>query len=213
MKISTENIGRLPSPENLKRLSQSLAVLDAILQPIWSLRYFSFNASWQPNETMASMRDGSGEAYFIVFKREGAILLAQTLHSPAGSEVRQFGNTLPKNFSNVPELFNDVLEESAFSTQETTFCLWRLVRDASWTVGGEARDVRNNSRDLLFALDGQPETYKEWAEDYFETNVLLEAVQRIYNREQLTEELIQSLNPAITLRELLPDVKEIGYNP
>ena len=43
---STRNRSALPEPGDLRRLSQSLAMLDAILCPEWQYRYHSFNASW-----------------------------------------------------------------------------------------------------------------------------------------------------------------------
>ena len=46
MKISTRNLEGLPDVTRLKRLLQSLAMLDAILMPEWEYRYYSFNAHW-----------------------------------------------------------------------------------------------------------------------------------------------------------------------
>lgn len=64
----------LPDIPDLKRLCQSVAILDAILQPKWDFRYFSFNSRWAEGEMMASMRDGSGDDYFLLFNKAGAIL-------------------------------------------------------------------------------------------------------------------------------------------
>lgn len=63
--ISIMNPSALPPIEQLARLSQSLAVLDAILEPEWANRYYSYNARWRKDEMMASMRNGSGDSYFI----------------------------------------------------------------------------------------------------------------------------------------------------
>ncbi len=43
--ISTRDLSQLPDVDPLRRLMQSLAMLDAILSPDWELRYYSFNAS------------------------------------------------------------------------------------------------------------------------------------------------------------------------
>lgn len=61
------NINDLPSIDEVKRRSQALALLDAILMPQWEFRYFSFNCNWDGsgNEMMASMKDGSGGEYFL----------------------------------------------------------------------------------------------------------------------------------------------------
>jgi hypothetical protein len=48
----------LPSISELRRLTQSLAMLDAIICPEWNSRYYSFNCNWSAGEAMASMRKG-----------------------------------------------------------------------------------------------------------------------------------------------------------
>ena len=48
-------------------------MLDAII-PEWEYRYYSFNAHWGPGEVLASMRNGSGDEYYLLFSSAGAIL-------------------------------------------------------------------------------------------------------------------------------------------
>lgn len=211
MKISCANVSALPGIREVMWICQATALLDAILQPVWDLRYFSFNPRWTNGESMASMCNGSGEAFFLVFKPEGAILLAQIPHSPVGARVARLGTLLPETFTDVPRVFQDVLSELAFSTCETTFYLWRLADDAVWKVGGETADDQNHSSGVLFALDSRPETYQKWTEGYFEIPVPLEMVVAIYSHAPLTQDLIQSLNSEMTMAKLADDLGEIGY--
>lgn len=76
--MSGHPIERLPGPPALERLTRSLAVLDAILSPDWEGRYYSFNAGWDAarGERMASMRDGCGDDWFLLFSPAGAFLKA-----------------------------------------------------------------------------------------------------------------------------------------
>jgi hypothetical protein len=60
--ISTRDLSLLPDVESLRRLWQSMAMLDAILSPDWEYRYYSFNAAWGAGEEMGSMRDGCGDS-------------------------------------------------------------------------------------------------------------------------------------------------------
>ncbi|MGW2899118.1 hypothetical protein ACWDAO_32160 [Streptomyces sp. NPDC001212] len=46
-------------------------MLDAVLSPEWEWRYYSFDSGWSPGEEMASMRDGAGNDYAIVFSAAG----------------------------------------------------------------------------------------------------------------------------------------------
>jgi hypothetical protein len=57
----------LPPIEQLIRRCRALAVLDLILSPEWQYRYYSFNSKWSDAEQMASMRDGCGNEWWIVF--------------------------------------------------------------------------------------------------------------------------------------------------
>ncbi|MBC7808689.1 MAG: hypothetical protein H7145_21355 [Akkermansiaceae bacterium] len=211
MKISTENTSGIPDVGNLSRLCQSLAVLDAILQPEWVYRYFSFNARWSDGKRMASMRDGSGSEYFILFQPEGAVLLGKTPKSPTGAEVTQRGHPLPGTFDGIPDALRNALVEPAFTSEETEFCLWRLITDDRWTVGGETGAERNHSEDLLFALDGRPETYKAWADDYYEKRVNFDAIRQVYEHKRITSKLVRSLNREMSLAKLADDLEEIGY--
>ncbi|WP_328392400.1 hypothetical protein OHS70_00395 [Streptomyces sp. NBC_00390] len=54
---------QLPTIADLRNLSRSLAMLDAILSPDWEGRYYSFNAGWAAGVELASMRNGSGDEY------------------------------------------------------------------------------------------------------------------------------------------------------
>lgn len=74
MTISTQDLSEVPSIAALRRLTRSLAMLDAILSPDWEFRYYSFNAAWGAGEMLASMRNGSGDYWFALFCREGVAL-------------------------------------------------------------------------------------------------------------------------------------------
>jgi hypothetical protein len=72
--VSPHHHSTLPHIQPLIRLSQSLALLDALLEPEWQYRYYSFNAHWNDAEMMASLRNGSGDGYFIWFGQPGAAI-------------------------------------------------------------------------------------------------------------------------------------------
>jgi hypothetical protein len=80
--ISTRDLSELPDIPSLTRLSQSIAVLDTILCPDWDGRYYSFNSKWGDGEQTASMRNGSGDEYFIWFSKHGAAIKGFAHESP-----------------------------------------------------------------------------------------------------------------------------------
>lgn len=174
----------LPDVEELKRLCQSLAVLDAILCPEWEYRYFSFNASWAPGEMLASMRNGEGDDFLVLWNRHGAIL-KDFVHSSPMAE----GCPWPGVLDAAPAGFEGFLNEPAFSRYQTTFCLWRGVGDADWSVGEidyPDHSDPDGSGKLLRFLDGEPETYRRWGEECFGTRLDPNAIEHVYRHGPLS---------------------------
>jgi len=212
--ISQKRLATLPEIESLKKLSQSLAILDAIMSPEWESRYYSFNSKWGEGEMMASMRDDSGDEYFILFNLHGAIMKGFAHESPMSPYATEAGKPWAGMLDSVPDAFKDFLSEPAFSIEDTTFCIWRKYTDSSWQVGRIdylEGDDPDGSEGLLFILDGQPSTYKEFAEEYYERGIDLSAVEHIYQHKALTSEIVNALNADVSLGELKSDIEEIGY--
>ncbi len=207
-------LSTLPDVEALKKISQSLAMLDAIISPNWEHRYYSFNSKWGENEMMASMRDGSGDDYFILFNSYGAIIKGfahESSMSPYGNEPIKVWKGI---LENVPIEFKDFLSEPAFSIESTTFCIWRKFSDSSWQIGEIDYPNENDPDgmdDLLIILNNNPSTYKKWADYYFEKEVSLLSVEHLYQQKPLTKELLKNLNKDILIKDLQEDIEEIGY--
>ncbi len=214
--ISTKDLSPLPDIPTLKKLMQSLAMLDAILMPEWQYRYYSFNSAWSVGAQMASMRDGSGDEWFCLFDAIGAALKGFN-HESEMSPWANDDHALWKGvLDQVPAIFSSFLNEPAFSMENATFCIWRTHQDSAWMVGdigfpGKEDEDPDGSASLLSILDGNPETYKNWAEEYYERPVSLSAVQRIYQYEPLTVQLTKELNPEIKWETIEADSCEIGY--
>ena len=204
----------MPNIEHLKALSQSLALLDAILMPEWQYRYYSFNSRWADGEQMASMRNGSGDEYYALFTSTGAILKGFA-HESAMTPFRvEPAQIWPGVLDSVPQVFASFLSEPAFEREATTFCIWREPVDTTWRHGDVTFPTGNDpdgSADLLSMLDGDPRTYQEWAQENYEQEIDLAAVQSIYQHTPVTAALIKSLNPEMSLTALREDMLEIGY--
>lgn len=200
----------LPKIDELKRRCQSLAVLDAILCPEWEYRYFSFNSSWGEDEMMASMRNGEGDDWLIYFTPQGAIVKGFVHRAPMAE-----GCPWPGVIDDVPESFTSFVKESAFSIEQTTFCLWRLSDGKSWESGKiePPADVADpdGSGLLLPFLDGSPETYRKWGEEYFGTRLNPRAIEHIYGYESLNPFIVRALNADVRLDEVREEIEEIGY--
>lgn len=211
MTISTRDLSALPGIAELRRLMRSLAMLDAILSPDWEYRYYSFNSAWGGAEMLASMRNGSGDYWFALFCREGVALHGLAHEAP----VFRPGKPWPGIFEGLPASFHaSFLREPAFTTQDSSFCLWRLSEDEAWSCGPvelPPGDDPDGSAGLLAILAGRPEQYVEFAGDYHELELALDDVAALYRHEPLSASLVARLNPEAELEALAEDIAEIGY--
>jgi hypothetical protein len=210
---------QLPTVAVLRDLCRSLAMLDAILSPDWEGRYYSLNAGWADGQEMASMRNGSGDEYSIVFSAAGAYVRGFGHESPM-SPYGNDGEPWPGVIDEVPELFKPFVEEPAFTDEDgvpvVTACLWRGATDDRWhhgTIDFPEGAVDPDGATRLFELlvDRSPEAFQRFAEDYYEVSVDLGMVGHVYALRPLTQEAVSLLNPEISLRDLAQDISEIGY--
>jgi hypothetical protein len=194
-----------------------LAVLDAILSPEEESRYYSFTSSWSDGEELASMDNGSGDAWSIVFSPTGAFLRGfdhESLMSPAANDDELW----PGLVDTVPEVFSASLNEPAFSyegTLDATVCLWRQAGDDRWHAGSIDFPDRPDpdGADGLFAVlvDSTGMAYQRFAEDYYDKAVDLDAVREVFALSPLTPTLVQRLNADRSTVGLLADLTDIGY--
>ncbi|MER7199752.1 hypothetical protein [Streptomyces sp. CB01635] len=209
----------MPEISVLREHCRSLSVLDAILSPEWEDRYYSFNDRWSETESLASMRNGSGDEFSIVF-------------SPAGAYIRGFAHEAPMSpytedgpwpgvLDEVPDVFRPCVEEPAFCDEDgmpvVTACMWRETDHASWKAGtinypDEQPDDPDGAGHLFQLLvDRSPEAFQQWAEDYYERPVALEAVSHVFASRPLSDSVVNALNSEITVADLAKDLAEIGY--
>lgn len=218
--ISTRDLSGLPDIDGLKRLMQSMAMLDAILSPEWEYRYYSFNSKWGTGAQMGSMRDGCGNDLFALFTDDGCFLKGFDHEAPMTPYAKRVRRVWPGVLDSVPSVFARGLNEPAFEMVATTFCIWRQYSDNCWQVGKIKYPMRRGDPDgsasLLSAYDGKPKTYWEWAADYYGggsngDNLSLDHVRDVYAHKPLTAKLVKEINPKLTLAKLKADLNEIAY--
>jgi len=64
---------------------------------------------------------------------------------------------------------------------------------------------------MLSILDGQPNSYVEWATEYYETEIETQPVEHIYQHLPANNDIVKSLNPDATLGKLNNRFVQIGY--
>src|SRR5262245_51644008 len=113
MPISTRSLSLLPDIATLRRLSQSLAMLDAILSPEWEYRYYSFNDHWADQQAIASMRNGEGDHTVVWFSPSGAVVKGFAHESPMNPFRIKPPQIWPSVLYALPSQFGAFLSEKA----------------------------------------------------------------------------------------------------
>jgi hypothetical protein len=204
----------LPPIDEVMKRAQALAALDLILSPDWQYRYYSFNRQWSPDEKMASMRNGSGDEWWIVYRRSGwAALKGLDHNSDAWSEG---GPELSEQLRHlIPPGYGNFATEPAFAWETTSFAYVYWPQQQSWTRANDSTKFSNleaGDDGLLKLLVNPASAYKAYAEEYFERNLPLVAVEHIYAHRPISEELVRQLNPDTSYPEIGGELFDgIGY--
>lgn len=212
--ISTQNLLALPEIDHVKRISKSIAMLDAIISPEWEYRYYSYDSKWSNGEEMASMRNGSGDEYFILLDNNGCFIKGFDHESFMSSWNKNCPVDWKKLLKTVPDVFSSGKNEPAFSMDSISFCIWRSIKEDAWN-----QPVKNfpdindpdGSEHLLSIFNGKPQSYQIFADEYYEVSLPIESITQIYNHEVIDQKLISTLNSEIELKDLLDDIEQIGY--
>ncbi|SFY48806.1 hypothetical protein STEPF1_02032 [Streptomyces sp. F-1] len=210
---------RLPEPAALHDHCRALAMLEAVLESERTYRHHLFDARWSQAQAMASMSNGSGDEYAIVFSSAGVYVRGFAHESPMSPYA--VDGPWPGVLDDVPAVFRAHVEEPAFSDEDgmpvVTACIWREAGDDRWQAGTidfpEETTGDPDGAAFLFGLlaDRSPEAFQRWAEDYHEVPVDLEAVRHVLSSRPLTEAVVRALNPEASLAALAQDIAEIGY--
>ena len=205
--------GRLPDLDTLRRWSVSLAVLDAIASEDWEYRYFSFDAKWGPATELASMRNGSGDEYSIVFSEAGAFIRGFDHESPISPWGMDEPAVAPGLVDHVPAALRQYVDEPAFAEDgvpSITVCLWREPDDSEWHFGA-AKESDGGAGWLFEQLDGSAASYVAHAKATFETRFDEDDVRAVLDHRPLTVELVARLNPECDADAAIEEAASMGY--
>lgn len=160
---------------------------------------FSYNSNWSDSEEMGSLRDGCGGEWFLwisgdlagykcLSPDDGLMLDLQAAKDKADSSYKSF------------------ITEPAFGMDQAT-CIWYL-ENLKWIKYG---NPVNDLIDLETISSWMPTDYQSWATEYYECDIDLLAIEKIFDGE-FSEEIVRKLNPEIDMSALLSELPEIGIN-
>jgi len=202
-KLSTNNLELIPIPIALKQICKSISAMEAIISPEWSNRYYTYQKNWTDSAELCEMRDGSGNQLLIIFDEDSVLINGFALESKMNGQS--------DILSQLPQKFNEYISCDPIKNIGSTFCVWQTENDNEWQIGS-IEFSKDGSSELLQLLDGLATTFKNWAEGYYEIELELKEIEKIYNNEVLTKEIAIKINPKIkNFDQLKSDLYEIGY--
>ncbi|WP_312116544.1 hypothetical protein [Brevibacillus reuszeri] len=199
-------------PEKLKQCLLACSALDIILCSEDWLRRFQFYPHWDEGVAMASISNGAGDDMFVLFTPEGVLVKGFDHESEMSPHAREDFEVWPGIYEQVPASLLSHLEDEAFTKDDVTFCLWRETGDTVWKTGDvhNPQQLDDGSGFLLGMIYDLAEDYVEWAEDYYEMELSLDAVTHIYRSLSMSETIILELNPERNVESAVKELEEIG---
>ena len=205
--ISTSNYSALPGRQKLQQISKAISVADAILSQDWEYRYYSYQSKWSDDEELCEMRNGQGDHMLILFPNQGCIIngMAHEYHPKDKTKL----------IKGLPTIYNEFIFGEPVHSIGTTFCLW-TNEEAAWEIG-DLDTFEDGSDEMLYIFDGNPQTYVEWAKQYYEDGFTvkpdtMQIISSLYQGATLTKSMVHSLVDKIEdWQQLTDDLKEINY--
>jgi hypothetical protein len=180
---------RLPDIPTLRARCRALAAAEAMVNPSGEYANHVYAANWGESEEALFLDTGSGDDCTVVLAPAGVYIRAFSHESPMSPYGNDEMQAWPGVLDSVPEVFRAYVDDPAFTDDglpRVTACIWRETGDTHWHTGDiafpddEEDDVDGADWLLDLLIEGTPEAFREWAEDYYERPVDLEAVRRVY---------------------------------
>src|SRR6478609_7516302 len=185
---------RLPSPDRLRELSVTLAILDVAMTPELGPddRYFRFHPRGPSGVALASMDDGSGDQYYIAFTQDAVFGWGFAHEYPMNPFTRTPVAVWPGLLDGMPAQFEPLTRDARFQLSDTF-----MATAAFWSEGGQPwrtgsaipsdGEADPDGAEELFGLilDDNPEAFARFTQDYFEISPDVAAISAIYKSERL----------------------------
>ncbi|MEV4443121.1 hypothetical protein AB0K09_29760 [Streptomyces sp. NPDC049577] len=205
----------LPDPDALLARCRAFAVLDAVFQPAY--RRHGFSPAWRDGVALASMDNGSGDLYAVVFDPAGVFLYGFDHESDATPWREEPRAHWPGLLEGLPAALAHYADEPVFQLDEffdATVCAWRETGASAWGCGPVVfEEGETDGADWLFGTlaNGSAEAYAADAEDYFGRSVDRAAVAAVLGGGPLTRDVVAALNPAADYGAPAAEAAAMGY--
>ncbi|MEU2955930.1 hypothetical protein [Streptomyces xanthochromogenes] len=177
----------------------------------------AFASNWRAGVDLASMDNGSGDQYAVVFDPAGVFLYGFDHESDATPWRESPRAHWPGLLEGLPSSLAHYAAAPEFGFDgffDATVCAWREKHAEAWECGPVvfAAD-ESDGADWLFGLlaDGSAEAYVGFAEDYFEQAIDRDAVAAVLARAPLSRRTVTSLSSTADFEAVAAQARTLGY--
>ena len=212
---------RLPSPDRLRELSATLAILDVAMTPELGPddRYFRFHPRGPSGVALASMDDGSGDQYYIAFTQDAVFGWGFAHEYPMNPFTRTPVAVWPGLLDGMPAQFEPLTQDARFRLANTfmaTAAFWS-ESGQRWCTGSAippAGELDADGAEWLFELilDDSPQAFVRFAQDYYEMSTDETAVGAVYRSEPLDLAILAGLNPDADFQNVRAQLEAFGLS-
>lgn len=214
-----KNLLQIMSPELLKKHLLAYAKIDLIMNPApddFTLRVYHYDKSWLPNGDFITINDSGGDHYYLLFSPSGCIIKGFDHECDISPYNFDEEEPLPDFIDNhnfyegAPSELHDLLKDPALEKDIATFCVWQPAETANWSVAPiQIPSDWSDGSETFLSYTSNLEQYKKWFEkDYYEADLDMDTLQKIFDGEPITETIIQSLNPEVDAKIVLKELEE-----
>lgn len=191
----------------LSHILEKMRVLDIIMQPKEDAWLRLINLCCLENAKKYVIANGSGDE-LVIYITENGVYIKGFDHE---NEYNQFAaEVLDSNFfeqiyKNAPKEFLDLLEGE--EKEETTFCMWNIGQTDEWQENKVGDGEEDGGKDYLLSyICKDAEQWHTWAEEYYDIELDITIIQRIYAGEDVVEDDIRGLNPDRDVEEVFEEI-------
>ena len=207
--------------KELSNILGTMEILDIIMQPKENAWLRLVNSCRLNKGKKYVISNGAGDN-LIVYITDNGTYIKGFDHE---SERNQFAaeewdsNFFEQIYQDAPKEFLDLLEEE--EKDETTFCMWNLGETDEWQENEIEESIENEEIEddeiwedggkeyLLGYICKDAEQWYDQAKDYYETELDMEIIQKVYDGITVAEDDIKTLNPNRNVLEALAEISEV----
>lgn len=206
--LTTKDLSGLPDVKRLKTFCKGLAALDIIMleEKLSYIRKYSYHPTWHNELEAFIFNDGADQHMIVMFASEGCVI------NGVDFELYDWDEELPPIedlTKDMPDSLKKLMQYQEVKDMKSTFCIWN-ENGTTWHCN--PMDSEDASQDMLPILDGDPQSYVDFAKWFYETELPLKVVGYITDGVPMTKDMITALNPERSDWESIKsELNKIGY--